>query len=81
MYHIIADIFEGMEIGQLSDVIAYSVFAVFVIGLSLALYFISLGLYKRVLAVFLTEDQSHTEIFDKLGRRISSIAITFVLFL
>ena len=78
MYHLIAEILESAEIGGPGAWVAYAIFAALVIALCLLLRFILLAVFRRVLAIFLTEDESHTKTFEKLGWRISNIAITFV---
>ena len=78
MYHFIAEILENVELGVFSAWVAYVIFAVLVVAISLLLRFVLLGLFGRVLAVFLTDEKSHTKTFEALGRRISNIAITFV---
>ena len=78
MYHFIAELVEGGAYDGLNAWVAYAVFAAFVIAICLLVRYVLIAIFRRVLAIFLTEDQSHTMTFDKLGRRISNIAITFV---
>ena len=78
MYHLIAEILENAEFVGFNAWVAYAIFAALVIMFCLLLRFILLAVFKRVLAIFLTEDKSHTKTFEKLGWRISNIAITFV---
>ena len=78
MYHFIAELIYGAEFGAFDAWVAYAIFAALVISLCLLLRYILLGIFRRVLSIFLTEDQSHTRLFEMLGRRISNIAITFV---
>ena len=80
MYYFIVDILENLELGAFNEWVAYAIFAVIIIALSLLLRFVLLGLFRRVLVVFVAEDRSHTKTFEMLGRRISNIAITFVIY-
>ena len=78
MYHFIAGILENAEIGVFNAWVAYAIFALLVVAFSLLMRYILLRIFRRVLDIFLTRDQSQSKTFEMLGWRISNIAITFV---
>ena len=80
MHHIIAESLERAGAGYHVALAAYAVLAFLVAALCLALRFFLLWLYRRALASLFPRGQPNALAFDLLGRRVSGIAVTLVLF-